>query len=372
MPRTPIKLPDRIDYLSILDEHGKIDLSLEPQLKEQQLEMLYKYMLFGRRLDERMLILQRQGRLATFAQCTGHEAISLGAAFAIEKTDWYIPYYRELAGMLYRGWPPEKILLYWNGFEEGASVPEGLNDFPFCVPIASQLLHAVGLGMAINIKEDKKVVLVFFGDGAASEGDCHEAMNFASVFNAPVVFICVNNQYAISVPSRGQMHSATIAQRAIAYDMPGIRVDGNDILAVYSATKEAVARAKTGGGPTLIEALTYRLTPHTTADDPKRYRSDEEALQWQGRDPLTRFRQYLYEKNILSTQKEEELEEELNSQIKASVESAEKLAKTKELHDPLRIFDFVQAELPPCLERQRTELSDLLERRKSSNLRGES
>ncbi len=246
MPRTPIPLTEKIDYLSILDEHRKVDTSLEPDLNAKQLETLYRSMLFGRRLDERMLIMQRQGRLSTFAKCTGHEAISLGVAFAINKNDWFIPYYRELAGMLYRGWPAEKILLYWNGYEEGANVPEDINDLPFCVPISSQLLHAVGIGMAINIKNEKKVVSVFFGDGAASEGDCHEAMNFASVFNAPVIFICVNNQYAISMPLSKQMKAQTIAQRALAYGMPGIRVDGNDILAVYSATQDAVARARDG------------------------------------------------------------------------------------------------------------------------------
>ncbi len=372
MPRTPIQLTDKIDYLSILDEHNKVDTSLEPKLSRQDLETLYRYMLYGRRLDERMLILQRQGRLSTFAQCTGHEAISLGVAFAIEKSDWFIPYYRELAGMLYRGWPPEKFLLYWNGYEEGASVPENINDLPFCVPISSQLLHAVGIGMAINIKDDKKVVCVFFGDGAASEGDCHEAMNFASVFNAPVIFICVNNQYAISVPLSKQMKAQTIAQRAIAYGMPGIRVDGNDILAVYSSVKEAVSRARDGRGPTLIEAVTYRLTPHTTADDPKRYRSEEEVSIWQKRDPLVRFKQYLYDNKILSKSIEEELEEDIATIIKESVENEEAIIKKPEINDPLHMFDYVYSEIPPCIQRQKEELAQYLDYKKNPRKRGES
>src|ERR1700722_3243765 len=210
MPRTPIKLPEHIEYLSILNEHAEVDRELEPSLTAENLKTLYRYMLLTRRLDERMLIMQRQGRLSTFAQTFGHEAISLGAAFAITKDDWLVPYYREMAGMLYRGWPPEHFLLYWNGFEEGGSPPIGVNDLPFCVPIASQLPHAVGIALAMKTKGEKKVVLTFFGDGAASEGDCHEAMNFASVLNVPVVFICLNNQYAISVPLNKQMKAQTI------------------------------------------------------------------------------------------------------------------------------------------------------------------
>ncbi len=366
MPRTPIKLPEHIEYLSILDEHGKLDQSLEPGLSSDDLKTLYRYMLLARRTDERMLIMQRQGRLATFPQASGHEAVSLGAAFVINKNDWFVPYYRELAGMLYRGWPLENILLYWNGFEEGASVPEGVNDLPFCVPIASQLLHAVGIGMAINIKRQKQVVLTFFGDGASSEGDCHEAMNFASVFGAPVVFICLNNQYAISVPVSHQLKAETIAQRAIAYGMDGIRVDGNDILAVYAATKEAVDKARNGGGPTLIEALTYRLTPHTTADDPKRYRSEKEAAVWQAREPMKRFKAYLYDKKILSPIDEEQMEAEIDRQIKLAVEREETLAKGNELNDPLRIFDYLYAEMTPCLQRQKDELSEYLQAKRQS------
>lgn len=360
MPRTPIKLPEHIEYLSILNENAEVDTSLEPILSAEQLKTLYKYMLLTRRLDERMLIMQRQGRLSTFAQTFGHEAVSLGAAFAIKKEDWLVPYYREMAGMLYRGWPPEYFLLYWNGFEEGASPPEGVNDLPFCVPIGSQLAHAVGIGMGIKTRNEKKVVLVFFGDGAASEGDCHEAMNFAAVLNTPVIFICVNNQYAISLPISKQMKAETIAQRAIGYGMDGIRIDGNDILAVYAATKEAVDKARNGGGPTLIEALTYRLAPHTTADDPKRYRNDEEAQPWLKREPLIRFKKYLFDKNILSASEEEKMEAETSQEIKYAVEKEEALARGKELSDPLRIFDYLYAQLTPALHKQKEELAEYL------------
>src|SRR5579885_1131472 len=289
MPRKTLEIHQKIEYLSILDENANLDKKLEPEIPAETLKTMYRYMLMGRRTDERMLKMQRQGRLGTFPQSAGHEAISMGSIVNINRDDWHVPAYRELAGMLYRGWPIENIILFWNGFEEGTRPPEGVNDLPVCVPIASQLPHAAGIGMAMNIRGDKKVVLTYFGDGAASEGDCHEALNFASVFKAPVVFICLNNQYAISVPLTRQMNCETVAQRAIAYGIPGIRVDGNDVLAVYAATKEAVARARAGEGPTLIEGLTYRVTPHTTADDPKRYRSDAECDEWMKKEPLIRF-----------------------------------------------------------------------------------
>jgi TPP-dependent pyruvate/acetoin dehydrogenase alpha subunit len=313
-----------------------------------------------------MLLMQRQGRCGTFPQSSGHEAISMGSIFNINKDDWHVPAYRELAGLLYRGWPLEHILLYWNGFEEGASPPEGVNDLPVCVPIATQLLHAAGIGMAMNIEsraegskqKGKKVVMTYFGDGASSEGDCHEALNFAAVFNAPVVFMCLNNQYAISVPLSKQMKNETIAQRAVAYGMPGIKVDGNDVLAVYQAAKEAVERARRGEGPSLIEALTYRVTPHTTADDPKRYRNEEETKEWMLRDSLPRFAKYLQQKGVMTEKQLAELEEEIDAQIKAAVANAEQMFKSDELLNPLSMFDHLYEDIPPYLQEQKDELRD--------------
>lgn len=362
MPRKAIQLPYTIEYLSILDEEAKLDKSLEPKIQPDVLKQMYRYMLLARRTDERMLNMQRQGRIGTFPQSSGHEAISAGSTFAVQATDWVVPAYRELAGMLYRGWPLESIFLYWGGFEEGARVPDGVNDLPMCVPVASQLLHAAGIGMAMNIREEKHVVLTYFGDGASSEGDCHEALNFAAVFNAPVVFICLNNQYAISVPISRQMKNETVAQRAIGYGMQGIRVDGNDALAVYQATTEAVERARSGGGPTLIECLTYRFTPHTTADDPKRYRTDEDTNTWKQREPLLRFTKYLTSKGILSAGELEKMEEEVSAQIKTAVQNMESLVHNPEYCDPLHMFDFVYAELPPGLQEQREELAATLKR----------
>jgi len=293
----------------------------------------------------------------------------MGATFAIKAYDWQVPAYRELAGMLYRGWEIEQFILYWSGFEEGARMPEGVNDLPICVPIATQLLHAVGIGMAMNIRNEKKVVLTFFGDGASSEGDCHEALNFASVFNAPVVFVCVNNQYAISVPLSRQLRAETIAQRAVAYGMPGIKVDGNDVLAVYTATAEAVERARRGGGPTLIEGFTYRLTPHTTADDPRRYRTEEEYKLWDSREPLKRFRKYLASKNLLSEEQEARLEAQIDNEIKEAVKRAEAQAKSDELSNPLSMFDYLYADLPPTLKAQRDGLASYLEAKRKVSSR---
>jgi pyruvate dehydrogenase E1 component alpha subunit len=264
--------------------------------------------------------------------------------------------------MLYRGWPIENIILYWNGFEEGTAPPEHVNDLPICVPLATQLPHAVGIGMAMNYKKEKNVVMTYFGDGASSEGDCHEALNFASVFKAPVVFVCLNNQYAISVPLSRQMSCETVAQRAIAYNMPGIRVDGNDVLAVYVATKEAVERARAGYGPSLIEGLTYRLTPHTTADDPKKYRSEAETDEWAKKEPLIRFAKYLQNKGVMTAEDLEKMEAEVDNMVKTAVTKAEEMAKSEELLNPFTIIDHVYADMPQFLQEQRDELAELVKR----------
>jgi pyruvate dehydrogenase E1 component alpha subunit len=360
MPRKQIKLPQNIEYLSILDENGQVDKELEPKLAPEDLKKMYRYMLLARRADERMLNLQRQGRIGTFPQSSGHEAVSIGSVYAIQKSDWHVPAYREFAGMLFRGWPLETLFLYWGGFEEGARPPEGVNDLPYCVPVASQLLHAAGIGMAMNIKEEKKVVLTYFGDGSSSEGDFHEGLNFASVFQAPVIFVCQNNQYAISVPLSRQMKCETVAQRAVAYGIPGIRVDGNDVLAVYAATAEAVERARSGGGPTLIEGLTYRTTPHTTADDPKRYRTEEEAKAWAHKDSLIRFTKYLTDKGIMDEAARKQIEEEIDLEIKEAVRKFEEMAASQDLLDPLAMFDYLYADTPAFLDKQREELKQHL------------
>ncbi len=354
MPRKAIPLPYRVDYLSILDENGHLDKELEPDMPDELLLRLHRAMLLTRQFDERMLDLQRQGRIGTFGPIKGHEASQLGAVAAIRDSDWMVPSFRENGAEMWRGRTMESFLLYYAGFDEGARIEEGRNDLPIAVPIASQTLHAVGLGFGINYRKTDQVVLVFFGDGATSEGDFHEAMNFAAVFQTPVVFVCQNNQWAISVPRERQTRSETLAQKAIAYGMPGIQVDGNDILAVYAATREAVDRARSGGGPTMIECVTYRVVMHTTSDDPKRYRSEEEAQEWMKKDPLPRFQRYLKDRNLLTDEGIEALEGEVKAEIQAAVDRAEQ--QIAALGDPLDMFNHAYEEMPPPLLEQREEL----------------
>ena len=299
MPRTRLEPQFSIDHLSILDSDGNLDTALEPDLPPDALRRIYRAMLLGRRLDERMLKLQRQGSIGTFAPIKGQEASQIGSVFTLRATDWMVPSFRETAAMLWRGWPIEKILLLFAGYLEGSAPAPGQRDLPICIPVATQLPHAVGLAYAAQYKGDDAVVMAYCGDGATSEGDFHEALNFAGVWHVPVVFVVQNNQWAISVPLKKQTHSRTIAQKALAYGFPGIQVDGNDALAVYAASREATERARAGQGPTLIECVTYRLGVHTTADDPTKYRSDEEVAAWERKDPLTRFRAYLEKKNLL-------------------------------------------------------------------------
>lgn len=349
MPRTRIELQSAIEFLSILDSEGNVDVALEPEIPPDRLRRLYRAMLLGRRLDERMVKLQRQGRIGTFAPIKGQEASQMGAVAALRQTDWMVPSFRETAAMLWRGWPIEKLLLFFAGYLEGAQPAPEQRDLPITIPVATQLPHAIGLAYAARYKGDDAVVMVFFGDGATSEGDFHEAMNFAGVWQLPVVFVCQNNQWAISVPLKKQTHSRTLAQKALAYGFPGIQVDGNDVLAVYRASREAVDRARGGDGPTMIECVTYRLGVHTTADDPTRYRSDEEVKAWERKDPLTRFRAYLGKRNLL----EEGLEEAIDREIAEAVKRFEATPAA----DPLTLFDHLLAALPPHLQAQREELS---------------
>ncbi len=349
MPRTPLEPRFTVEYLSILDSDGKLDTALEPDLSDDELKRMYRAMLLGRRLDERMVRLQRQGRIGTFAPIKGQEAAQIGSIVTLSPTDWMVPSFRETAAMLWRGWPLEKLLLFFAGYLEGGQPAPDQHDLPITIPVATQLPHAVGLAYAAQYRGDEAVVMVFFGDGATSEGDFHEAMNFAGVWHLPIVFVCQNNQWAISVPLKKQTHSRTIAQKALAYGLPGLQVDGNDVLAVYSASHEAVERAREGDGPTLIECVTYRLGVHTTADDPTKYRSEEEVKEWERKDPLTRFSAYLDKKRLL----EPGLEEAVDAEIAAAVAQFEAIGPA----DPLTVFDHVYAELPAHLRAQRDEVA---------------
>ncbi|RIK63016.1 MAG: pyruvate dehydrogenase (acetyl-transferring) E1 component subunit alpha [Planctomycetota bacterium] len=356
MPRGKIELENYVESLSILDAEGNVDSSLEPKLEPQELRKILRAMLLARRYDERMLKLQRQGRIGTYGPALGQEAASLGPAYVLSKNDWLVPSFREPAAMLYRGWPMERLILWWGGNEIGARTPDGVRDTPICVPVASQCLYGAGIAWGCKLRHDGTVAVCFVGDGGTSEGDFHEAMNVAGAFNLPLVCIIQNNQWAISLPRKKQSAATTLAQKAISYGFNGMQVDGNDILAMITAAGEAVDRARRGGGPTIIEAVTYRLGVHTTADDPKKYRTEEEVEQWKCRDPLSRFYKYLKKRGVLDDKARDVMEEEIGAEITAAVENAEKYEP-----DILEPFHHCFETMPNYLEAQLGEFRAYLD-----------
>ena len=350
--------PLKEKQLQILSPEGKITKpSLMPKIDHASIRKWYEIMVFARVADQKAMQYQRQGRMLTYAPSIGQEAASLGAIIPTGKQDWLVPAFRELAGWLEKGAPLENLFLYWYGNEAGALLPDSIRMLPISVPIASQLTHAVGLGMAIRYEEKDEVVIAFCGDGGTSQGEFHEALNFAGVFQSPVIFVIQNNQFAISVPRKDQTRSKTLAQKAIAYGIPGIQVDGNDLFAMIAATQEAVDRARAGDGPTLIEAVTYRLGPHTTSDDPSIYRSDEEVTAWKEKDPILRLKRYLISKKELSEEEDgslyKQFEEDVNT-IFSRVEESE----SPTLED---VFSYTYASLTPTLEKQLKTAKQFLE-----------
>ncbi len=356
MPRTKIAEWE-VSHLQILDERGRVDEKLDPGLDDDRLLAIYRYMVLARESDARMLKLQRQGRIGTFGPTTGQEAICVPAALAMRDEDWLVGTFRELGARLVRGETLQGSLFLYNGYEEGNSVlPAEKRCLPVNIIVATQTLQAAGIGYAMKYRGEKGAVVSFLGDGATSEGDFHEAMNFASVWQAPVVFISQNNQWAISVPREKQMHSRTIAQKGIAYDMPCLQVDGNDALAVHVAVTEALERAYAGEGPTLIEAVTYRLLMHTTADDPHKYRTEEEEQEWWLKEPLQRFRLYLESKKLWDDEREEALLVDIRAEIDIDVKAFE----ARQDFEPDAPFDHVFGDSHPEIEAQRAEFLALL------------
>ena len=312
---------------------------------------LYRAMVFARTYDRKGTSLQKQGRLATYAPFEGQEAAQVGSAAALHPDDWMVATYRDAAAMWMQGYPLELLFAGRTGDERGGSPPDHVPVLPPSITVGGHMVHAVGLAWAAKNFKDGRVALTYFGDGATSEGDFHEAMNFAAVFETPCIFFCQNNGWAISLPRELQTRSETIAQKAIAYGMPGFQVDGNDLFAVYEMTLEAVDRARSGGGPTLIEAVTYRIGPHTTADDPGRYRSSEDAAEWGRRDPLERVRLYLSEREAWSDPWQAQIEGEAAAEIDRAIGLAEQMPPLSAAD----IFDAVFEEPTPNLRRQQTE-----------------
>jgi len=332
----------------ILKPDGTLQPGMKPLLSDEETVSLFKKMVFIRLADQRALMLQRQGRFGTYAPCWGQEACQVGSASMLQKGDWIFPAFRELAATMIMGISLKSFFLYWMGNELGSRAPEGINVMPVAIPVGTQPLHAVGAAWAAKLKKEKTVTMTYFGDGATSKGDVHEAMNFAGVFKTPTIFFCQNNQFAISVPRRMQTASATLAQKAIAYGFDGIQVDGNDLFAVMAVTKEAVEKARSGGGPTLIEGVTFRFGPHTTADDPTKYRTDAEIEPWKPLDPVVRLRYYLKGKGVWSEEVEQQATEEGQKQIDEAVREAEAVPAPT----PEEIFQYVFAEMTPPLREQ--------------------
>jgi pyruvate dehydrogenase E1 component, alpha subunit len=356
---------DPTDRVEILDEDGRVREGAEvPEIEDDRLVEMYRQLRLGRHFDERAVSLQRQGRMGTYPPLSGQEAAQVGSAFAMGEHDWLVPSYREHAAMHARGWPLKQVLLYWMGAEDGNLPPADTNVFSVAVPIATQLPHAAGLAWAMNLKGDDGAVVCHFGDGATSEGDFHEGMNFAGAFDVPAVFFCNNNQWAISVPRDRQTASQTLAQKAQAYGFDGIQVDGMDPLAVYSVTEEALDRAKTGGEPdeigtatrpTMIEAVQYRFGAHTTADDPTVYREESEVERWRQKDPIPRFETFLRDRGLLDDERVEAINQAVQDEVAEAIEAAEQHPQP----EPAEMFASVYEEMPGRLDEQLAYLERL-------------
>ncbi len=335
-----------INYLQILDENGNADGSqVSPGITDDLAVQMYKYMNFARALDAKTLSLQRQGRAVTYAPLVGEEATQIGSAMAMRKADIFVPNFRQHGVYLVRGLPLELYFIYWRGYEEGGAIPQEVNGFPVIVPVASQVPHAAGIAFAQKYKGTGNAVVTYVGDGGTSEGDFYESLNFAGVFKVPLVTIIEDNQWAISVPRKKQSAAETLAQKAFAAGIKGMQVDGNDVFAVYKAVKDAIDSS--AEGPTLIECVTYRMSMHTTADDPTKYRTDAELEVWKKKDPIDRLRKYLLSKGLWDDSKEKEMQDEQASTINDAVKKAEEFKA-----DPASMFKNVYSFMPDVLQEE--------------------
>lgn len=360
-PKTSPIVVLREDCYRVLHEDNSADSKKAPKIGKELLLKMYRNMVLTRLYDERGMMLQRQGRIGFTVPSFGQEAIQTGSVASLDEKDWVFPSYREPGIFMYRG--ASLYHMFCNLFGNQADICKGhqmpvhysfaaLRLFSVSSPIATQVIQAVGAAMAFKIRREKQISIAYFGDGATSENDFHSGMTFAGAFKTPTVFVCVNNQYAISVPVHKQTGARRLADKAIGYGMPGVAVDGNDILAVYQVVGEAVERARNGEGPTLIECVTFRMGPHSSSDDPARYRDEKLYDAWKQRDPITRFRKYLTKKKLWDDAKESEIQEKLKREIAQVLEKAEK--------EPLpgldSIFEGVFRERTPQLEKQLREL----------------
>jgi pyruvate dehydrogenase E1 component alpha subunit len=340
----------RIPYLQVLDPAGRVVADLPEFAKDpEELLRMYRLMVLTRTFDTKAINLQRTGKLGTYASCLGHEAAHVGVGAAMRPEDCFAPMYREYGTQFWRGVKMEHVLLYWGGDERGNDFSGPQHDFPWCVPIATQCLHAAGAALAFKLRNEPRCAVSVIGDGGTSQGDFYEALNLAAVRDLPAVFVVVNNKWAISVPLALQTASKTLAQKAIAAGMPGVQVDGNDVIAVRQTMEEALERARSGHGPTLVEAVTYRLSDHTTADDASRYRDKAEVEDGWKIEPMIRIRKYLMDTGAWSEADEAALKADCAQQVDTAVASY--------LDTPVQpveaIFDYMYATLPEAMEEQR-------------------
>ena len=348
------------EILRVILSDGTRNDKLEPNLPEVDLKRIYRSMLQTRMFDSKCLNMQRQGRIGFYVPCAGQEAAQVGSAFALDEEDWVLPTYRDTGVAFCRGVPLAKLFAHLMGNKNdemmGRQMPNhwGFKSFNFvsiASTIAAHLPVAVGIAMAIKLRKENKVVMAWHGEGATSEGDFHAAYNFAGVYKSPVVFVCENNGWAISLPSWKQTASPTFAEKATAYGFEGVRVDGNDVLAVYAAARKAVEKARRGGGPTMVECLTYRMGPHSTSDDPNRYRTKEEIEDWRKKDPIERFRSYLEARGYWTKEYEESLRREIEGELNSAILEQEKIEEP----DLRTMFEDVYSEMPDQIKEQYAE-----------------
>lgn len=340
----------------IIDDNGSVVLpKYLPKFDPEVITKAYQSMLFARVADQMAVSYQRQGRMYTYPPILGQEALQIAAGMVMREDDWLVPAFREMAVMLSKGVTLKEIFLYYLGNEEGSNFANAPHVLPICVPIGSQYLHATGIGYSVKYRQLDEVVFPFIGDGGTSEGDFSEALNFAAVWQVPVVFTIQNNQYAISVPVRNQTRSVNLAVKSMGFGMPGIKVDGNDFFAMYVAYREAAEHARAGKGPVLIEAFTYRRGAHTTSDDPSKYRTKEEELSWEKSDPLLRLKLYM-ERNGIPVGDEAALIEQYKAEVDQQFSAAENFRKY-ELKD---VFDHMYVDMPDDLKRQKAKYEQYL------------
>ncbi|MBN3534475.1 pyruvate dehydrogenase (acetyl-transferring) E1 component subunit alpha [Mycoplasma procyoni] len=339
------------EIIRFLDIDGNLIKGHDTKLTKEELLKAYKFMVLSRQQDTYMSQLQRQGRMLTFAPNFGEEALQVASAMALQKDDWFVPAFRSNATMLYMGMPVKNQMLYWNGNERGSVTPEGINLLPVNIPIATQCSHAAGIAYAAKLTGKKVVSMSFIGNGGTAEGEFYEAINTASIWKWPSVFCVNNNQWSISTPEHLETGSATIAAKAAAAGIPGVRVDGNDLLASYAVIKEAVEYARSGRGPVVVEFVTWRQGPHTTSDNPRIYRTEEVEKENEKWEPMHRIEKYLYDKKYLSEKEKEEIWNNALEEVKVAYnQSLEELDVDVE-----EVFDYTYAELTPELKEQKEE-----------------